>query len=55
MEKVLLLTDGQIEREFNDVCIEKIFDEKIDYSNFPVYDYSSMLVHQRKQSMESVE
>lgn len=55
MEKVLLLTDGQIEREFNDVCIEKIFDEKVDYSTFPVYDYSKMLVHQRKQSMESVE
>ena len=60
MEKVMLLTDGQIEREFNDVCIEKIFDEKVDYSTFPVYDYKSMLVNQREQSksvdsMESVE
>jgi hypothetical protein len=57
MEKVLLLTDGQIEREFNDVCIEKIFDSKCDYSTYPVYDYKAMLVEKRKQPdpMESVE
>jgi hypothetical protein len=47
MEKVMLLTDGQIEREFNDVCIEKIFDPKCDYTTYPIYDYKSMLVNQR--------
>jgi hypothetical protein len=50
MEKVLLLTDGQIEREFNDVCIEKIFDPKCDYSTYPIYDYKAMIVHDRKQA-----
>jgi len=57
MEKVLLLTDGQIEREFYDVCIEKIFDSNCDYSTYPIYDYKAMLIEKRKQSepMESVE
>ena len=60
MEKILLLTDGQIDREFNDVCIEKIFDPKCDYSTFPIYDYKSMIIHNRKlqetiKSVESIE
>jgi len=38
MEKIMLLTDEQIQREFNDICIDNLFDANTDYSTYPVYD-----------------
>ena len=32
------LSDEEITKQFNEVCIEKIFTEKADYSNFPTYN-----------------
>jgi len=31
------LPDDEISKEFNEVCIEVIFDEKEDYTQYPVY------------------
>jgi hypothetical protein len=42
MEKIMMLTDDQIQREFNDICIDILFDENTDYSTFPVYDPLTM-------------
>jgi len=38
MEKIMTLTDDQIQREFNDICIDNLFDNTTDYSTYPVYD-----------------
>lgn len=42
MEKIMLLTDEQIQREFNDICIDNLFDTNTDYSTYPVYDPLTM-------------
>jgi hypothetical protein len=42
MEKIMLLTDEQIQREFNDICIDNLFDANTDYSTYPVYDPLTM-------------
>ena len=42
MEKIMMLTDEQIQREFNDICIDNLFDSNTDYSTYPVYDPLTM-------------
>jgi hypothetical protein len=42
MEKIMMLTDDQIQREFNDICIDNLFDSNTDYSTYPVYDPLTM-------------
>jgi len=42
MEKIMMLTDDQIQREFNDICIDNLFDTNTDYSTYPVYDPLTM-------------
>ena len=37
MEELLTYTDEIITRLFNQVCTDKIFTDKADYSNFPTY------------------
>lgn len=37
MEETLQLTEDVITELFNEVCLRRIFTEKADYSNFPVY------------------
>ena len=32
------LSEEELTRKFNDICDDKIFDPKCDYSNYPVYD-----------------
>lgn len=49
MEKIMLLTDEQIQREFNDICIDNLFDSNTDYSTYPVYDPLTMHTFKVKQ------
>lgn len=49
MEKIMLLTDEQIQREFNDICIDNLFDTNTDYSTYPVYDPLTMHTFKVKQ------
>jgi len=38
MELVLNLPNDKLTKEFNEVCTDKIFTEKSDYSQFPIYN-----------------
>jgi hypothetical protein len=54
MEKIMTLTDDQIQREFNDICIDNLFDSNTDYSTYPVYDPLTMRTNpSREQPSES--
>lgn len=55
MEKVMMLTDEQIQREFNDICIDNLFDEKTDYSTYPVYDPLAFNYKQKTTTTEDSE
>jgi hypothetical protein len=35
-------TDEEITQEFNEVCLEKLFDGECDVSNYPVYDLNNL-------------
>jgi len=37
MEDVMKMSEDEITNEFNDVCTDKIFTNKADYTTFPVY------------------
>ena len=37
MRDILELEESEMTEEFNEVCIDKIFTEKADYSSFPTY------------------
>lgn len=52
MEKIMLLTDEQIQREFNDICIDNLFDSNTDYSTYPVYDPLTMHTFKVKQDIK---
>jgi len=49
MEKIMLLTDDQIQREFNDICIDNLFDTNTDYSTYPVYDPLTMRTNPNRE------
>jgi hypothetical protein len=51
MEKIMLLTDDQIQREFNDICIDNLFDANTDYSTYPVYDPLTMRTNPSREHL----
>jgi len=51
MEKIMLLTDDQIQREFNDICIDNLFDSNTDYSTYPVYDPLTMRTNPSREHL----
>lgn len=55
MEKIMLLTDEQIQREFNDICIDNLFDAQTDYSTYPIYDPLTKMTYSTKEQFQEAD